>query len=127
MKNIVALLFTTALILVPVTGYCDQLRFTGNTRADITLIKDALRNVQLLAQAKFACENIEAVEAEALPEDYKPPGGPYPEGEAKTQYESWIVTLCGRKDQFLIATWHTPPNPGVMFRVGFPFPSAPKQ
>jgi hypothetical protein len=127
MKKLVVMLLATASILVPATGHCDQLRFTGNTRADITLIKDALRNVQLIAQAKFSCQSIEAVEAEVLPENYKPPGGPHPEGEAKTQYENWLVTLCGRKERFLLAIWRVPPAAGVMFRVGFPFPESPNQ
>jgi hypothetical protein len=125
MKHIVTLLLATATLLVSTSGHCDQLRFTGNTRADITLIKDALRNVQLFAQAKFNCQSIEAVEAEVLPLGYTPPGGPHPEGEAKSQYESWLVTMCGRKKKFLLATWQSPPTPGVMFRVGYPFPSEP--
>ena len=127
MKNTIALLLATATLIASTTGHCDQLRFTGNTRADVTLIKDALRNVQLIAQGKFKCQSIEAVEAEVLPLDYKPPGGPYPEGEAKSQYESWLVTMCGRKEKFLLATWQTPPSPGVMFRVEYPFPESSKQ
>ena len=127
MKNIVTRLFIIAEILYSSLGHCDQLRFIGETRADITLIKDALRNVQLIARAKFSCESIEAVEAETLPEDYKPTGGPYPEGEAKVQYESWLVTLCGKKEKFLLATWRIPSTPGVIFRVGYPFPELPKQ
>jgi len=127
MKHIVALLLVTVTLLVSTSGRCDQLRFTGTTRADMTLIKDALRNVQLIAQAKFNCQSIEAVEAEVLPFDYKPTGGPHPEGEAKSQYESWLVTMCGRKEKFLIATWQAPSTPGVMFRVGYPFPYEPQK
>lgn len=126
MKHIVALLIFATSMFVPRIGTCDQLRFTGNTRADNTLIKDSLRNVKLIAQGKFGCQSIEAVEAEVLPLDYKPPGGPYPEGEATSQYESWLVTVCGRKEKFMLATWRTPPTPGVMFRVGYPFPEPTK-
>ena len=103
------------------------MKFIGNTRADITLIKDALRNVQLIAQAKFACQNIKAVEAEVLPIDYNPLDSPYPKAESKSQYESWLVTMCGRKEKFLLATRQTPPKPGVIFRVAFPFPEPQKQ
>lgn len=127
MKHTVALFFATTLFLTPTIGHCDQLRFTGHTRADITLIKDALRNVQLIAQAKFNCQSIEAVEAEVLPFGYQPPGGPHPEGDAKSQYESWVVTMCGRKEKFLLATWQVPSTPGTMFRVGYPFPSEPQK
>ncbi|MFT3733450.1 MAG: hypothetical protein QM776_00155 [Rhodocyclaceae bacterium] len=108
-------------MLFPLAAHCEQVRFSGQTRADATLIKDALRNVQLITSTRFSCQYIDAVEAQTLPEDYTPPGGPHPEGEARTQYEVWFVTFCDRTEKFLLATWRTFPLQGVTFRVGFPF------
>jgi hypothetical protein len=88
------------------------------------VIRDVLAAVQKIALAKFSCGTIEAAEAKTLPKDYKPRSGRRPEGISPTEYERWIVTLCGRREQFLIALWRMPPTPGVVFRVGFPFPEA---
>jgi hypothetical protein len=122
MKTIKASALLIVLALAPLAVKAEQLRFTGQTRADVPLIKNVLRNVQLIAKARMSCEVIESVEALVLPDDFSPEGTG-PEGDAKAQYERWLVSLCGHKESFLVATWHQTNTPGVMFRVGFPFPS----
>jgi hypothetical protein len=113
MKIIATHILIVVAAMAPLSSKADQLKFTGQTRADVPLIKDVLRNVQMIAKARMSCESIESVEATVLPE-----------GEANAQYERWQISLCGSKEDFLVATWRQPNTPGVMFRIGFPFPSA---
>jgi hypothetical protein len=105
-------------------GNADPIRFSGQTGADVALIKDVLRNIQIVGKARLACENIVAVQSEVLGENFKPAGGPYPEAAYPVRYESWLVTLCENHEKFLVATWHVPQEVGTMFRVGYPFPAA---
>jgi hypothetical protein len=123
MKIIATHILIVVAAMAPLSSKADQLKFTGQTRADVPLIKDVLRNVQMIAKARMSCESIESVEATVLPDGFSPEGA-RPEGEANAQYERWQISLCGSKEDFLVATWRQPNTPGVMFRIGFPFPSA---
>ena len=88
----------------------------GQTTADETLIRDALRTVLLVSQARLNCATLERVNAEILPPAYVPPGGRGAEGWNKTTYERWTATLCGQEVPFLVAMWAASQG-GTMFRV----------
>lgn len=99
----------------------DQVHFVGQTTADPTLMRDALRNVLLIAQARLNCSTLEVVKSEIMPSLFTPPGGRGPEGSAKTTYERWTATLCGKDVPFLLGFWAASDG-GTMFRVQYPFP-----
>lgn len=125
MRYVLTFLFAGILALGPIPAVAEQVRFTGQTRADAPLIKDAMRHVQLIASGKWDCASIQAVASSLFPDGYRPPGGPHPEGNAKTVYEDWEITLCGKKERFLVAIWSASPEPGYMFRVAYPAPALP--
>ena len=101
----------------------DQVRFTGQTTADGTLVVDTLNAVALLGPARFNCPTVEAVEAKILPKSFTPPGKDNPEGSSPTTYERWNATFCGKTVPLLIAFWPAADG-GMMFRIGIPFPAA---
>jgi hypothetical protein len=118
-KRILVLL-AAATILAPYPAYADQIRFTGQTTADETLIQDALRNVMLIAAAEH-CTSLEGVQAKILSPGYKPAAtASRPEGENAT-YEAWTATLCGKPTKFLITFWPAEDG-GTMLAVGYPYP-----
>jgi hypothetical protein len=100
-----------------------QVRFTGDTTANETLLVDTLRTVALLGPSQFSCPTVEAVQAQVLPESFSPPGNDNPEGRNPTTYERWDATFCGKVVPVLIAFWAAEQG-GMMFRVGIPFPEA---
>ena len=99
----------------------DQVRFTGQTTADGTLIVDTLNTVARLGPARFNCPTVEAVQAQILPDPFTPLGKDNPEGSSPTTYERWDATFCGKVVPLLIAFWPASDG-GMMFRVGLPFP-----
>jgi len=108
---------------LPGFASADQVRFTGRTTADRTLISDTIRNVLFVGKARLNCSELGLVEAEVLPKDYVPPKGPGQEGKAPTIYERWTATFCGQKVPLLIAFWPASDG-GMMFRVEYPYPKA---
>ena len=58
-------------VFLAAPAQADQVRFTGDTTASETLIKDALRNIQLVMLSYNDCPTLERVEASVLT-DYKP-------------------------------------------------------
>lgn len=114
-----------AMLLIAAPGrfaLADPVHFTGETTADTTLITDALRVLQRLAQDRLQCATLGAVRSEILPPRYVPPGGPGPEGAARTVYERWTASLCGKEVPFLLGFWPAAEG-GTMFRVQYPFPA----
>ena len=99
----------------------EQLRFTGQTTANLELIKDTLRHIQLIGQAQNDCDVISAVEATVHPEDFLPSKA-YRVGEGQVIYETWSTIMCGSEVQFLISFWPAPEG-GMMFAVGYPYPA----
>ena len=115
------LILMVALALsLPVSA--QQVRFTGQTSADDTLVVDALNTVALLGPSRFDCPTVEAVEAQVLPKSFTPPSKDNPEGSSPTTYERWDSTFCGKTVALLIAFWPAADG-GMMFRVGLPFPA----
>ncbi|GAB3361456.1 hypothetical protein GCM10027430_35410 [Lysobacter tyrosinilyticus] len=102
----------------------DQVRFTGKTTADQTLLVDTLNTVARLGPARFNCPTVEAIQVQVLPESFTPPGKNNPEGSNPTTYERWDATFCGKVVPLLIAFWPATEG-GMMFRVGLPFPTSP--
>lgn len=105
---------------VSLPAVADQVRFTGQTTADQTLVVDTLNTVAKLGPARFNCPTVEAIEAHVLPKSFSPPGKDNPEGSNLTTYERWDATFCGKVVPLLIAFWRAPKG-GMMFRVGLPF------
>lgn len=122
-KNIVraAVVVTGSGTLCAAPAMAEQLQFTGQTTANIMLIKDTLRNIQLVGQGQRNCGVISAVDARVLPESYLPPG-PYRVGKGQVVYETWSTTLCGDVVKFLISFWPAPEG-GTQFAVGYPYPA----
>jgi hypothetical protein len=116
------LVLATALAL-SLPAFAQQVRFTGETTANETLLVDTLRTVALLGPGQFSCPTVEAVDAQVLPESFSPPGNDNPEGTNPTIYERWDATFCGKAVPLLVAFWPAEQG-GMMFRVGLPFPEA---
>lgn len=103
-----------------------QVRFTGYTTAEPTLIRDTLNQLVRHAAATQACTELTAVEAAVLPPDYRPADPRYraaAEGAAEdVTYERWDAMLCGRTVAYLVGFWPSPEG-GTMFQLSHPFPS----
>ena len=117
-----------ALLIALAVGVCsphaeaEEVPFTGRTSANVHLIKDVLQDIQLIGRGALSCDSITSVRSILLPSDYRPSGGPFPEGRSRTIYERWQVELCGTKEDFLVAFWAPPAGEeGVVFRVAHPF------
>jgi hypothetical protein len=100
----------------------DQVRFTGQTTADQTLVVDALNTVARLGPSRFSCPTVEAVKVQILPKSFTPGGKDNPEGSNPTTYERWDATFCGKDVPLLVAFWPSTEG-GMMFRIGLPFPA----
>lgn len=100
-----------------------QVEFTGQTTADMTLLRDAFENVKLVALGKFDCSSVDRVVSEVLPRSYEPPGEKKQEGAT---YERWTARFCGKDVPFLLTFWPAKEG-GMMFSVGYPFPSDEKR
>jgi len=116
-------LLVTAILAFSLPASAQQVRFTGQTTADETLLVDTLRTVALLGPGQFDCPTVEAVEAQVLPKSFAPPGKDNPEGSNPTTYERWDATFCGKVVPLLLAFWPAAEG-GMMFRVGLPFPDS---
>jgi hypothetical protein len=90
----------------------------GTTTVDNTLARDVMRQVMLIADAQLNCADVQLIEPKILP-PYKP-SRVEAEGSAKTTYQRWTITLCGKKVRFLVALWPSPAG-GTMLRVQYPF------
>ena len=110
-----------ALSVCATTAMAEELRFTGQTTANLELIKDTLRQIQLIGQARNDCGVISAVEAAVHSEDFLP-SEPYRVGEGQVTYEPWSTIMCGSEVKFLISFWAAPED-GTMFAVGYPYPA----
>jgi len=119
----VRILVLAVMLALSLPALAQQVRFTGDTTADETLLVDTLRAVALLGPAQFNCPTVEAVDARVLPESFSPPGNDNPEGDNPTIYERWDATYCEKVVPLLIAFWPASQG-GMMFRVGAPFPEA---
>lgn len=118
----IAKIAATSTLLCAFPANAEQLSFTGRTTADIILIKDALRHIQLIGQGERNCGTISAVEATVLPESYSP-RKPFPPVAAnRVIYESWSANLCGDVVKFLISFWSSDDG-GTMFAVTHPYPA----
>lgn len=117
-------LVLAAALALPQPAMAQQVRFTGVTTADETLLVDTLRMVARLGPSRFDCPTVEAVEAQVLPASFSPPGDDKPEGDHPTTYERWDATFCGRVVPLLVSFWPAEQG-GMMFRVGLPFPATP--
>jgi len=97
-----------------------QVRFTGETRADERLIADALQQLARHAYATQNCATLTELEATVLPESFDP-GPRYRVQPAGVRYERWNAILCGRSVAYLIGFWPSAEG-GFMFQVSHPFP-----
>jgi hypothetical protein len=121
-----AIMLATALSLasmLPASARADQVRVTGESTADATLIRDAVQQILRIGAGALECHELTAVEASVLPDDWRPADPKYRLGPPGTRYERWEATLCGRAVPFLIGFWDAPEG-GTMFQVGYPFPAA---
>ena len=116
---IVTLVISSAICAT--SAMAEQLRFTGQTTANVVLIKDTLRQIQLVGQAQNNCGVISAVEASILPKNFQPSKA-YRVGAGSVIYEAWSTMMCGNEIKFLISFWPAPDG-GMMFAVGYPYPS----
>ena len=98
----------------------ETLRFTGQTTADQTLIKDTLRAVQEYIVALKNCSVIMGVDATILASSYAPSDAKYRVAPKET-YERWVVEACGSKTSFLIGYWPAEDG-GMNFNVSYPLP-----
>lgn len=99
----------------------EQVRFTGNTTADATLIRDALQNILRHAYGTQGCASLTAVEAAVLP-GYVPADDRYRVQQSDVRYERWDAVLCERPVSYLVGFWPSPEG-GTMFQVSHPLPA----
>ena len=109
--------------MLPTSARADQVRVTGESTADATVIRDVLQQILLVGAGALECNQLTLVEASVLPEGWLPADPKYRPGPPGTRYERWEATLCGRVVPFLLGFWDAPGG-GTMFQVGFPFPAA---
>jgi hypothetical protein len=117
----VTLAFAATLSVSAAPAMAEQLRFTGQTTANLQLIKDTLRQIQLIGQSQNGCGVISAVEATVHPKDFQPAKA-YRVGKGQVIYETWSTAMCGSEVKFLISFWPAPEG-GMMFAVGYPYPA----
>ena len=111
------------ILLGTASSAAEEVRFTGNTTATRQLIGDALHQLVTIADSKLTCTKLEAVVAEVMPRDFRPPGASKVASGGAVTYERWTATLCGQQVAFLVTFW-APPQGGTKFAIGYPFPSA---
>ncbi len=99
----------------------DQVRFTGVTSVDAVVIRDTLQQILTVAAAR-GCNQLSAVEARMLPEDYRPADSADRGERPGLRFERWEVTLCGAVVPHLLGFWH-PPQGGTMFQIIIPYPA----
>jgi hypothetical protein len=110
-----------ATIVLASPARAETFHFKGRTTVDMTVAKDALRDVQQIGLAKLHCGVIEAVNAEVLPRSYRPARTENYAPNGRETYEKWNVILCGRTTPFLLGFWPAAEG-GTMFHVRYPFP-----
>jgi len=93
----------------------DDPRFTGNTIADATLRRDAVRRIGMIVHAKFKCDALDLIEAEGVSAETQPHVW-LPPGAGPATYERWMVTACSHKQPFLVIFWPAKEG-GMMFQV----------
>ena len=93
-----------------------EVRFTGETTADETLIHDVMQHLIRYIQNNLKCEDIKLVEAEVLPEESIKRDPTNPEGTGPATYENWVATYCGTSTSFLVVFWASKEG-GTMFRI----------
>ena len=103
------------------SALADQVHFTGNTTADVTLIKDALQNILVYSKVAENCPTLDGVEAQILSPAYKPVDAATRPEAGNGTYESWTATLCGKSVKFLITFWPASEG-GTMLAVTYPYP-----
>ena len=114
-RRIMRTLYRLLSLLAATTAHA-QVHFTGQTTADVVLIKDVLGTIQLYGQSVTECASIESVSAELLPQWYLPPR-PAPEGKNRARHEKWVVTMCQVPSTFLVTLWKPSGDDGITFAV----------
>jgi hypothetical protein len=117
-----AFLMAIAALAFPQPANAEQVRFTGSTTADVTLIKDALHNILLYGVARDECSSLESVEAKILSPSYKPADAATRPEAGKGTYESWTATLCGKPTKVLMTFWPADDG-GTMLAITVPYPA----
>jgi hypothetical protein len=93
-----------------------EVQFKGETTADETLIRDVMQHLISYIHDKLKCENVELVEAEAVPKESIQRDPADPEGTQPATYENWVATYCGTSKSFRVVFWASKEG-GTMFRI----------
>jgi hypothetical protein len=93
-----------------------EVRFTGETTADDTLIRDVMQHLISYIHDNLKCDNVELVEAKVLPEESIERDPADPEGTQPATYENWVATYCGTSKSFRVVFWASKEG-GTMFRI----------
>jgi hypothetical protein len=115
--NVIARILCVA-VLFGVPGLAqpgNEPRFTGNTIADATLRRDALRNIGMIVRARLKCDSIDLVNTQAIPDDARPKVWLPPDAGPAT-YERWTITACSHDQPFLVV-FYPAKDGGMMFMV----------
>lgn len=97
-----------------------SVRFTGKTNANPATVNNVVGNIMRVSADRLHCRQATQIMQEILPARYKPMGETF-DDPARTTFEKWTATLCGRETPFLVGFWPAADG-GTMFRVVFPFP-----
>jgi hypothetical protein len=101
-----------------------DLRVTGPTTGDPTILRDALQEVQHFSGGHILnCSDVTAVAATPMPVGWVPSDPNFRLGPPGARYERWDVILCGKVEPFLLVFWKDPTGPA--YSVGHPFPTDP--
>ncbi len=117
MSTCLKALVAFALLFAASTAFAQtEVRFTGETTADETLIRDVMQHLISYIHDKLKCENVELVEAEVLPKESIKRDPADPEGTQPATYENWVATYCGTSKSFRVVFWASKEG-GTMFRI----------
>ena len=111
-----ALVASAMLFAAPTASAQTEVRFTGETTADETLIRDVMQHLISYIHNNLKCDNVELVEAGVLPEESIRRDPTDPEGTGPATYENWVATYCGTSKSFLVVFWASKEG-GTMFRI----------
>ncbi len=115
-SNLCALALLVLLGAASTASAQTEVRFTGETTADETLIRDVMQHLISYIHDNLKCENVELVEADVLPEESIKRDPADPEGTGPATYENWVATYCGTSKAFLVVFWASKEG-GTMFRI----------
>jgi hypothetical protein len=97
-----------------------QVRVSGTSNADGTLIHDIVQHITLFGAA-FHCPAPSSIEPSVISRSSIPASADYRVESDQAGYEDWKADFCGKTEEFLVTYWPDP-NGGSFLKVTHPYP-----